>query len=477
MKLSALSPWTTPRADLTTQAQVWHARTYARWLLSAGAEPRLGLLMSSGPLAESRWAQLLTEQGVQVERCRVTPERPLPAPLTQHRGDHFNRKLFLVEGLDELPEAQREDTLRTLNGQRNPLKQTATWVTLLTRHAHTVSALTRWAPHAYALIERRCLMWEVSERTGAHTQRAPLPAWATPLEHLFEALNHPEDPVDDLTFDRLVRAGVMRPPPNAHPSWRSREALWRGEVDFGGKRRRSSGAGVVEPLSDEVSPELAYLALTRRAEALSAAVRVQLEARLTPLNAWLLGTEGTEGTEGAQQALTQLSSHEREALSAWSALRATLERDAPPQPAQLAELERLWRVGMKSLTEPPSLNSDATLTACCALWLAEGYALLGDAEGLERVLSALRGEARLPLELRFIAGERLVGLYTLLQDRPQAQATLSALRADALTLGAPLYEAHASLAKAEHLGALDPERGAKERAEAERLAVTHGVAL
>jgi hypothetical protein len=164
-------------------------------------------------------------------------------------------------------------------------------------------------------------------------------------------------------------------------------------------------------------------------------------------------------------------------LSAWGALRGSLERDEAPQAAQLAELERLWGVGVKSLTTPPTLDSDATLTACCALWLAEGYALLGDAEGLERVLCALRGEVRLPLELRFIGGERLAGLYTLLQDRPQAQATLSALRDDALTLGAPLYEARASLAKAEHLGALDPERGAKERAEAERLALTHGVAL
>ena len=66
----------------------------------------------------------------------------------------------------------------------------------------------------------------------------------------------------------------------------------------------------------------------------------------------------------------------REALNAWGALRAALERDEPPQPAQLAELERLWRVGVKSLTDSPSLNSDATLTTCCALWLAEGYALL-----------------------------------------------------------------------------------------------------
>jgi len=464
MRLSALSPWTRPKADLAHQAQIWHARVYAEWLLSAGAEPRLGALLSSGELAEGRWAQLLSEQGVQLERCQITQARPLPAPLTQHRGDHFNRKLFVLEGLDELAPEALEEVITTLNGQRGPLKQSATWVTLLFRSARSLSAFVRLAPHAWSLVERRCLMWESSERAPrAEAQRSvePLPSWAQPLEQLYWAIDQPERPFDQLTFDRCVRAGVQRPPQGAHERWLRWDALWRGELDFNA-RRRSSGAGVVETLGETSSHEV-RAALTHRAEGLSAGVRVQLEARLEPYDAWALNAELKAEEAASVGELEPL-------LSPWSALRAQLEAEgAAPSLTELKGLEAQRTQRHGALAELP------TALALTGLWLAEGYAALGEVDSCLRVLASLESEARCPLEHRFFAGERLVTLYTLLQRRAEAQTQLKRLFEWAKALGAPLYEVRAIKAKAQHLGALDPSRGGREEQRASRLALLHGV--
>lgn len=460
MSLHALSPWTAPKPDLAHQAQIWHARGYASWLLSAGAEPRFGALLSSGSTAEQRWAQLLQEQGVLIERCQITPTRPLPQPLTQHRGDHFNRKLFLLEGLDELSDEALIEVIQTLNGQRNPLKQSATWVTLLFRSGRSLSAFARHAPHAWSLLERRCLLWESSERGRPKTAQTPpsLPRWAHPLEELFVSLDRPDVPLSGLAFDRCVRAGVQRPPEGAHERWRGLEAIWRGDVDFNA-RRRSSGAGVVASLG-EVSEEEAYAALLRYPDRLSAGVRVQLEGRLSPASALLLGLE-----------TSTLSAPEAERLRPWASLRASLEAGAPPS------LEALKALEEERARRAEELGSTQALYALTGLWIAEAYALNEALEPCLETLEAVERDPRCALEERFYAGERLVELYTLTQARPEAQAMLKELSQRAQALGAPLYEVRAIMAKAKHLGALDPSRGDREVQRATRLALLHGVTL
>jgi len=459
--LHALSPWTAPKPDLAHQAQIWHARSYASWLLSAGAEPRFGALLSSGPTAEQRWSQLLQEQGVAIERCQVTTARPLPQALTQHRGDHFNRKLFLLEGLDQLSHDALVEVCATLNGQRNPLKQSATWVTLLFRSARSVSAFLEQAPHAWSLMERRCLMWESSERAegaGTGDPHKSLPGWVHPLERLFCALCAPQRAISAEHFDRAVRAGVQRPPAGAHERWVGLEAIWRGDVDFNA-RRRSSGAGVVESLSD-VSAEEASAALLYRGERLSAGVRVQLEGLLSPTQAWLLGL--------SESPVGELS----RVIRPWVALKSQLDADAPPA---LEQLTLLRETRAQSAEE---LHALRPLTyALTGLWLAEAFALHGALGPCQEALESVERDPRCPLEARFYAGERLVTLYTHTQARAEAQALLKGLFSRAYDLGAPLYEVRATVAKASHLGALDPARGEREAQRASRLALLHGVTL
>lgn len=460
MSLVELSPWTEPKSDLAHQAQIWHARSYARWLLSAGAEPRFGALLSSGELAEQRWCLLLEEQGVLVERCQITPQRPLPQVLTQHRGDHFNRKLFILEGLEQLQNDELIDVIQTLNGQRSPLKQSATWVTLLFRSAMSLSTFLRHAPHAWSLLERRCLMWESSERLPPRSdqQALALPSWAHPLEVLYWTLDHPHIPMTTQSFDRSVRAGVQRPTVGAHERWSGLEAIWRGDVDFKA-RRRSSGVGIIESLS-EISIEEAFAALLYRCQSLSAGVRVQLEEKVTAEQRWLLGIASSSKIVPMQSELIS-----------WIQFRSNLDQNLSPSFEDLNELKLLRQVQAEKLREQGSLF------ALTGLWLAEGFAAQGALEQCLEALCSVEQDQRCTLEERFYAGERLVELYTLTQARAEAQILIKVLFERAYALGSPLYEVRAFCTKANHLGALDPSRGERERQRAKRLALLHGVAL
>lgn len=475
--LADLDPWTLARADVGAQAQIWQARHYARWLLSAGAEPRLGLLLCSGDVAVSRWAQLVAEQGVDVVRCVVTPSRPLPEPLTRHRGDHFNRRLFALDGLDDLMEESDEvvtATLKTLDGQRGQLKQAATWVTLVARRPRTLARLLELAPRACALVQRRCLIWEASEVAAPAAPPPPLPAWAHLVDGLFWEAAQPARAPRAERFGQLVRCGAHLPAPGACEGWRRLYDLWRGDGDFG-VRQRSSGAGVVSALPSDLSADVAFAALLHRPLALSAGVRAQLEALLSPLDAWRL--ERPDGPLAPSPArAAALAAHDPD-LAPWARLRAALRAASAggPEAADLTPALLDACEGQLTRLAPPP--PPEPLWSQAALWLAEGRAVAGDAEGCARALRALSDSPRASREARAVADERLVALCALLNERGAAQEALERLEAAPAELLSPLYEVRALLRKASFLGALDPSRGARERAEAARLGLVHGVAV
>ena len=146
---SQISPWPSPYDDLAPRAQHWHARRFASWLLKAGAESRFSFVLSSGPEAKRRLAQVVEEQGIEIIRCSSTFERPLPLPLTLHQGDHFNRTLYLIEDLDLICRRtldERKVFWTTLQGQRGRLKRNATWVSLVIEDPLTLEDLWTFAP-------------------------------------------------------------------------------------------------------------------------------------------------------------------------------------------------------------------------------------------------------------------------------------------------------------------------------------------
>jgi hypothetical protein len=452
MTHAVINPWTRSHHDAEAFSQIWHARRCSRWLLRAGAEPRLSLLLSSGESARARWTVFLEEQGVIVHRCRVTAERPLPAPLTAHRGDHFNRTLFHLEGLDELsldePDRARE-VFRTLDGQRSQLRQLATWVALSVEHPYTLSLMYEHAPQLMDLVQQRCWMWAPQERTRP-TARVHLPPQAKPVETLFAEASAFDHPPSALTFSRWVRSGYPAPPPSASETWASFYRVWRGDLDSEDSKEMTEDRELTE-LGGRLDAVASHLALTHRQDLLTAERRGALiencrSAGLSwasPLEPSLPIDELSEGP--------------------WGALGQMIHQDLPPSSDLLASAELAW----------PTLSPSSS--GYIGKLMATGYAWREDIEGCLRVLNALSQSETAWPESRFFADERLAELYTLLHDRGAGQAAIDRLFLSLDTLLSPLYEVRSINAKAHFLGAIDDSRGRRERDEARRLSLIHGI--
>ena len=141
MQLGLLeSLWPKITANAVERAQEFHVGRFGRWLQVAGAEPRLA--RSAGARAKSRLVELLEATEVEVCVRAATNARPLPKDVLEHQGDHFNRRLFLVDGIDQ---CNQREVLRTLNGQRSQLRRMATWVGLVIESPETLATLVRLA--------------------------------------------------------------------------------------------------------------------------------------------------------------------------------------------------------------------------------------------------------------------------------------------------------------------------------------------
>ena len=477
-----IEPWSYPIPHIAEHAQVWHARRFVAWLLSAGAEPRLGTLVTSGTRAMTRWIILLEEQGVEVVDTQSTLDRPLPAPLTQHRGTHFNRTLFLIENLDTItlnasPE-EREAHWRTLEGQRGQLKQTATWVVLLVTHPQTLSDMIRWAPRLVESIERVCWVWESHERSVS-TPKVRLPTHMRHhlVYHLFCSASASSDPMDHFTLGRIFRCGYPTPPRPAHDRWKWGFKLWRGEA----RDRiatRFGQVGVTEPLKATISPEDALWALRGRAEAASPARRHQWQERAKDaLNAWITDSTctipaklfyGDQTRDERNDLLKGLSDHHillEDTIQLTESLRAWV-LDPSHKRLSVTQLNQI-----EALIHPKLYPSSHAmlLHTMIAEWLTHAYAAHEDLEGCIRVNQLLYLNPVLWPESRFIATERALDLALFSQDHTEARQLVERLAHLDLDLASPHFAARYLHAKAKQLGALDPSRGTWEAEEASRL--------
>lgn len=483
--LDRVEPWSYPTPHLAEHAQVWHTRRFAAWLLRAGAEARFGALLSSGDKATARWSLLLEEQGVEVLSVTSTLERPLPQPLTLHRGDHFNRKLFLIEGLDALTQsaepAERESYWRTLDGQRGQLNQRATWVTLLIHdHQTLVDALT-WAPRLTGDLARVCWVWEASERrasTAPRPHRRSLPTHQhSYLYELFCAASTSDQELDHHTLGRIFRAGYSRPPRSAHARWQWGYRLWRGEARDP-KAARFGQVGVTEQLSDAVSPEDACWALWGRAEAASPARRAQwLERARDARCAWTLDSALSISTSPALRLddLTALNE-----LRAWSLQHSEASLPSVESLTALEGLsDALINDSMTDSTDDMVSDADEAeaqrLCAVISAWLTQAYAAHEDLEGCSRVNRVVYEEERVWPEVRFVALERALDLALFCQDHAEARRIVERLEGLDQLIGSPHFAARSLHARSKQLGALDPSRGVWESEEAGRLEERFGL--
>ena len=477
-----IEPWSYPIPHLVEHAQVWHARRFATWLLSAGAEPRFGTLLTSGMRALTRWMLLLEEQGVEIMSTASTLERPLPAPLTAHRGTHFNRKLFLVEGLDQIAHTasleEREAHWRTLEGQRGQLRQTATWVVLLITHPQTIADMIRWAPRLIQSVDRVCWMWEASERSSsAEPIEVPRLVRHDLIYQLFSASASSAHPVDHFTLGRIFRCGYPNPARSAHQRWKWGYRLWRGEARDPNAARFGQ-IGVTETLRAEVSAEDALWALRGRAQAASPARVAQWRERARDArDAWLLNpTISITAKLLTRAAYDERSLNKDETLKApvneLDSLRAWRLNDVStplPRPEALSLIED-WVSSAQTRLALGDL-ARATVTE----WLTHAFAAHEDLERCLSVNQALYRDSDAWPESRFSAAERSIDLALFSSDHAEARRLVELLAELDLELASPHFAARYLNAKAKQLGALDPSRGVWEREEASRLEERFGL--
>ena len=460
-----LEPWSYPIPHLEEQAQVWHARRFAAWLLRAGAETRSSLLFTSGPRATARCQLLLEEQGVDIQSVLSQRERPLPQALTLHRGDHFNRKLFLIDGLDQLTQSlspeDRAEHWRILEGQRGQLNQGATWVALLIQDPQTLIDAYRWAPQLIKQLQRACWCWDPSERSTTKPVGV-LPPYPRPSHRLIGELfisASAQHHISHLHLGRIFRAGYPRPPRYAPQTWRWGFQLWRGEARDA-TAARFGQMGVTEALSDDVTPADALWALRGRSDAASPARLAQ----------W---TERADQAEEAWLLIPHL--------------------DLPPHifkedPILRRAIYLLKTWGLKTNSLPPSQHLLQQVEEVLSLpdlagrpqyelsnWLTRAYASEEDLEGCIRVNQCLAQDINALAEARFCAEEKNIDLALFQRDFTEASEAIERLILLETELASPHFESRLLRARAKQLGALDPSRGQREQEEALRIEQRFGL--
>ncbi len=209
MDLASLrSEWSVAGPELAERAFDHHAAALSAWLRRAGAEPRLCLVLASGPRGKQRLLDTLELDRVEVLRAPSTPARPIHPRLAAHQGDHFNNVLHVVDGFDAGdPTAQME----TLEGQRSVLRRTATWVALVVESVEALRCLDTVAPGLLAAMQWRCLALDPEMLEGS--SEAPVPQSWREAGRVPELVYHygmtPQSAPDPGDFARFVRAGYV----------------------------------------------------------------------------------------------------------------------------------------------------------------------------------------------------------------------------------------------------------------------------
>ncbi len=219
------SDWSVAQAGAAARAFHHHLDTFGTWLQRAGAEPRFALVLGSGPRAREAMRLHLDMQGTEVVPVRATPDAPVDPRVANHQGDHFNRRLFVIDGLG----ADR-GLFEQLQGRRSQLKRMATWVALWIDSLEALEALVEAAPQLWKAFGHRCLLLDPELRERA-LPLTPGRDWEGAVhEAVFAEAFSPRGAPDYHAFARLVRAGYAGNWIGAaiHPERQRMVQLWQG---------------------------------------------------------------------------------------------------------------------------------------------------------------------------------------------------------------------------------------------------------
>lgn len=439
------SEWSRPVPDGLARATAHHLTALARWLTRAGAEPRLALVLCSGPEAKRRLAEGLSELGVEVVAAPSTPARPVHPRILGHQGDHFNSTLYLADGFDA---GDPTPIFEVMEGQRGQLRRTATWVALVVESVAALVALERSAPALVRSIMRRTLVLG-PEMVGAADAPAPaevLRDWRREgrvAELVFHhAMTPTTMPGTYLDFARLVRTGYVAALPGqaVHPERQRLVELWLRPEERG----LPFTAVQAGPIAAEAAARHASLAPGDR-EGLAELLAKRPEAR----------------------AAAGLPVDDEPLLAALAEVEAMGSGERAPDPGALAAL----RARAAAPTVGPGLRAHVELA------IAGAHAALDDLEACSAAVEAaasIAERAGVAPELTFEVLEKAARLRAFGNQRGPARAALDRLEALAPRLASPLYEGRFLVARGDFLAPLDPARARADYEEAAALLERHG---
>ncbi|MFN3201792.1 MAG: hypothetical protein ACE366_25535 [Bradymonadia bacterium] len=211
-----------------------HVETLTRWLMRAGAEPRLVLVLCSGAEAKGRFATAVGNREIDVVKAPATPADAIHPRVRMHEGDHFNRTLFLMDGFEA---GDPTSLFEKLDRQTSMLARQATWVAVVIESVQALQCMAQTAPNLMKAFHRHCLVLDetIDNRDApgmALSADAQLVAsWRAEQAVACLLYLHamtPDAAPDYDDWSRLVRSGyaVHLTGHQAHPDRRRLVQLW-----------------------------------------------------------------------------------------------------------------------------------------------------------------------------------------------------------------------------------------------------------
>lgn len=211
-----------------------HVDALARWLLRAGAEPRLALVLCSGPEAKERWMRATSDHDIVVRHAPATPADAIHPLIRMHQGDHFNKTLYVMDGFEN---GDPTSLFEKLDRQTSMLTRTATWVAVVIESLSVLERLYAIAPTLVAAFHRRAIILDESIDGGdgygsaASVDPALLDQWRRDqqvAELIYQHAMTPDAAPDYDDWSRLIRSGyaVYLSGQRLHPDRNHLVRLW-----------------------------------------------------------------------------------------------------------------------------------------------------------------------------------------------------------------------------------------------------------
>jgi hypothetical protein len=407
----------------------YHVDRYQRWLVTAGASPRVAVALCPDESQLQALTHSLEAKDVEVEQVVISSSRLIPEPVLRHQGDHFNRRLFVVSGFEA--GADGTDTWHGLDRYVDHYAKVATWVLFVIKDAPSLVAFAENAPQLWSRVGR-CIPVAGAITLNPQSEQSGRWSNAPRLEYACAVLSglNGRCVQDYHQWARFCRVGYAHRTQSstADTNGANLHSFWH----------ESDGFSESEPLAKfgDQLPIWIGEAVTRH------------------------GTRGTYPWVSPQWK----GMEDRYLIKQLSAFHDLFRSNAVPTQAEIDSFRESY-----TRQTSPDLQIEAYFVD------AQLYAHSDNLEGMiEAFDTAVTVGERASLEAHYEALYRMTEVFILLDQHTDAKRWLGRLAEFETQLMSPVHEARFLLLKGRFLLGLDPLKGTEVLADAYRLFAAHG---